>query len=188
MATAFDLPLEEFDILSPERFARHGYPYALWDRLRKESPVQRLEYDGVSYWAITRHADITTVGRQPELFLSGPMLVITNHDDDQANRPRTLIEQDNPLHRQSRRLISNRFTPRALKTMHVDIERIARKIVDDLLEEHAEKEGEVVIDFVEKVSAPLPIAVIAWMLGVPETDWRKLFDWTNQLIGFDDPE
>ena len=44
------------------------------------------------------------------------------------------------------------------------------------------------VDFVEAVAAPLPIAVIGWLLGVPEADWPKLYDWTNRMIGFDDPE
>ena len=39
-----------------------------------------------------------------------------------------------------------------------------------------------------EVSAPLPIAVIAWLLGVPESDWNLLFDWTNRTIGSGDPE
>ncbi|TFG98524.1 MAG: cytochrome P450, partial [Myxococcales bacterium] len=75
------------------------------------------------------------------------------------------------------------FTPRALGKIHADVDRIARKIVEELYEQ---EEGE--IDFVEKVSAPLPIAVIAWLLGVPESDWKLLFDWTNRMIGSEDPE
>lgn len=189
MASALECPLDEFDIMSPERYAREGYPHAYWDRLRRESPIHRLDYDGIPYWAVTRHADITTVGRQPDLFLNEPMLVINSRGDDAPEgRPRTLIEQDNPRHRQSRRLISNRFTPRAMKSMHADIERIARKIVDDLLEEEHDEGEYRSVDFVDRVSAPLPIAVIAWMLGVPESDWLKLYEWTNKLIGFDDPE
>ncbi|NRA10305.1 MAG: cytochrome P450, partial [Myxococcales bacterium] len=64
------------------------------------------------------------------------------------------------------------------------IDRIAKKIVDDLLESG----DEVSVDFVDKVAAPLPIAVIAWLLGVPESDWGLLFDWTNRTIGAGDPE
>ena len=193
MATALDpsrTPLSDLSLLDPSQYATDHYPYEAWDRLRAEPSIQRLDHEGIPYWAITRHADITTIGRQPELFLSEPMLVVTPRYDDpeRLTRPRTLIEQDLPLHRKSRRLISNRFTPRALKTIHADIERIAKKIVDDLLAELDEAGGELTVDFVDRVSAPLPIAVIAWMLGVPEADWRKLYDWTNRLIGFDDPE
>jgi len=175
------------DLLSPAAYARGGYPWARWDQLRREAPISRLLLAGKPYWAITRHADITTIGRTPEIFLNGPKLVIreaSDTDDSFARRPRTLIEMDNPLHRHHRRLISNRFTPRALKAIHGDIDRIAREIVEKLL---ARGDGSIV-EFVEHVSAPLPIAVIAWLLGVDETDWNLIFDWTNRIIGGDDPE
>ena len=58
------------------------------------------------------------------------------------------------------------------------------QVVDELLE----LGDETTCDFVEKVSAPLPLAVIAWMLGVPREDWPLLFDWTNRIIGAGDPE
>ncbi|MDX1650679.1 MAG: cytochrome P450, partial [Myxococcota bacterium] len=48
------------------------------------------------------------------------------------------------------------------------------------------EEGE--CDFVKAVSAPLPIAVIGWLLGVPKSDWNLLFEWTNRIIGAGDPE
>ena len=68
--------------------------------------------------------------------------------------------------------------------MNADIEQIGKEIVDALVAESDEGE----CDFVERVSAPLPIAVIAWMLGVPREDWKLLFDWTNRTIGAGDPE
>lgn len=175
------------DLLSPEAYARGGYPWARWDALRRDAPISRLLLAGKPYWAITRHADITTVGRSPELFLSGPKLVIRDASGDDpsfANRPKSLIEMDNPQHRAHRRLISNRFTPRALKAIHGDIDRIARDIVEKLLA----RGDDATIEFVEQVSAPLPIAVIAWLLGVDESDWNLIFDWTNRIIGGDDPE
>jgi cytochrome P450 len=91
---------------------------------------------------------------------------------------------DPPKHGVYRQLVSRRFSPGALRRMHGDIERIGREIVDSLVEESDSGE----CDFVEKVSAPLPIAVIAWMLGVPREDWKLLFDWTNRTIGSSDPE
>jgi cytochrome P450 len=75
-------------------------------------------------------------------------------------------------------------TGREARRMHDDIERIGKEIVDGLLE--AGESGQ--CDFVQKVAAPLPIAVIAWMLGVPRSDWDLLFDWTNRTIGAGDPE
>jgi cytochrome P450 len=80
--------------------------------------------------------------------------------------------------------VSSRFTPRFLTRMHHDIEEIGRGIVEELLEKGDEGE----IDFVKEISAPLPIAVIAWMLGLPKQDWNLLFDWTNRIIGANDPE
>jgi cytochrome P450 len=82
-----------------------------------------------------------------------------------------------------RKLINHRFKPQALRRMHPDIERIGKEIVDALVQEDV---GE--CDFVKAVSAPLPIAVIAWLLGVPRSDWDLLFDWTNRIIGASDPE
>ena len=190
MSAAADRPSSSLpdgtDLLSPAAYARGGYPWARWDRLRREAPISRLQLAGKPYWAITRHADITTIGRSPELFLNGPKLVLREGTDDErfAARPKSLIEMDNPLHRKHRRLISNRFTPRALKAIHGDIDRIAREIVEKLLA----RGDDSTIEFVEHVSAPLPIAVIAWLLGVDESDWNLIFDWTNRIIGGDDPE
>ncbi len=182
------LRLEDIQIIHPDRYVEHGYPHAEWSLLRREAPVHRYtNTDGPPFWAITKHEDIVFVGKRPELFLSNPMLVMPFEDEGgrrDAGFPDTLISMDNPLHRKNRKLISGRFTPRALKKIHQDIDDIAKEIVDSLLDEGDEGE----CDFVEKVAAPLPIAVIAWLLGVPRSDWRLLFDWTNQTIGAGDPE
>ena len=175
-------------IIHPAAYARQGYPHELWRRLRAESPVRFFADTPVPFWAITKHADVTEIGRSPERFRNAPLLVVNPlyrkfQEELPFERPPTLIEQDNPLHRASRKLISSRFTPQALKKIHADVDRIARRIVEELFEQ---EEGE--IDFVEKVSAPLPIAVIAWLLGVPESDWQLIFDWTNRMIGSEDPE
>jgi cytochrome P450 len=189
MSAAAELPLDQLDVITPDSFQNHGYPHEAWARLRRESPVHFFGDAEVPFWAITRHADITTISKQPDLFLNGPRLFVNPRAEEMQaessdfERPPTLIEMDNPQHRAYRKIISSRFTPAALKKIHADVDRIARKIVDDLL---AVGEGEV--DFVEAVAAPLPIAVIGWLLGVPEDDWPSLYDWTNRMIGFDDPE
>ncbi len=188
MSAAAELESTAWEIIHPEAYARHGYPHETFRRLRAESPIRHFDDTPIPFWAITKHAHVTEIGRSPELFLNAPLLVVNPlfrqmQDELPFVRPPTLIEQDNPMHRESRKLIASRFTPRALKKIHADVDRIARKIVEELYEQ---EEGE--IDFVEKVSAPLPIAVIAWLLGVPESDWKLLFDWTNRMIGSEDPE
>jgi cytochrome P450 len=183
------LSLDEIEIIHPDHYVENGYPHAEWSLLRREAPVYWYDRnEGTPFWAITKHEDITFVGKRPDLFLSNPMLVIPFEPEPEGEAafrpPDTLISMDNPLHRKHRKLISGRFTPRALGKIHQDIDDIAREIVDSLLEEGDEGE----CDFVEKVAAPLPIAVIAWLLGVPREDWNLLFDWTNRTIGAGDPE
>jgi cholest-4-en-3-one 26-monooxygenase len=187
-AAPAEVASESAEIIQPLSYARCGYPHETWRRLRAESPVRYFEDTPVPFWAITKHVDVTEIGRSPEQFRNAPLLVVNPlyrkfQEELPFERPPTLIEQDNPLHRASRKLISSRFTPQALRKIHAEVDRIARKIVDDLFQQ---EEGEV--DFVEKVSAPLPIAVIAWLLGVPKSDWNLLFDWTNRTIGAGDPE
>jgi cytochrome P450 len=177
--------LDAFHLVHPDHYAALGYPHEVWTRLRREDPVHWWDRtDGVPFWAITKHADITTIGKRPQKFLNGPRLVIDHRPERPSEFPPTLIQLDPPKHGIYRQLISHRFRPAALRRMHADIERIGKEIVDGLLA--AGDSGE--CDFVQKVAAPLPIAVIAWMLGVPRSDWELLFDWTNRTIGAGDPE
>ncbi len=179
--------LADLDLLSPDVYVNSGYPHEAWTRLRREAPVHFMEKAVMPYWAVTKHADIAFVGKHPELFLNAPLLVLPSEKQDLVREfepPPTLIQLDGPKHTAYRKLISKRFTPGALRKIHADIEAIAKEIVDALLEQGDEGR----CDFVAKVAAPLPIAVIAWLLGVPKSDWRLLFDWTNRTIGAADPE
>jgi cholest-4-en-3-one 26-monooxygenase len=187
VSSAID-PFRDFHLVHPEAYAFHGYPHPTWARLRREDPVHWFDQtDGLPFWAITKHADIVEIGKQPDKFLNGPRVVVGHEPELPNNFPPTLIQLDPPKHGVYRQLISKRFTPRYLKRIHGDIERIGKEIVDQLLRKSGPGEfGE--CDFVREVSAPLPIAVIAWLLGVPESDWNLLFDWTNRTIGAGDPE
>ena len=188
MASSAADPFEDFHLIHPDHYAARGYPHPVWARLRREDPVHWFDRTrGMPFWAITKHADIVTIGKQPEKFLNGPRLVLSHEPETPNIFPPTLIQLDPPKHGVYRQLISKRFTPRYLQSIHGDIERIGKQIVDQLLQKSGPGEyGE--CDFVKEVSAPLPIAVIAWLLGVPESDWNLLFDWTNRTIGAGDPE
>lgn len=176
-----------FNLVDPVHYAKHGYPHDTWTKLRAEDPVHWwTETDGMPFWAITKHADVTEISKQPDIFLNGPRLTISHLPEEPRMDafPDTLIQMDNPKHRIFRKMVSSRFTPRALRKIHEPIEQIGKEIVDALIVD--KDEGEV--DFVEAVSAPLPIAVIGWLLGVPKSDWPLLFDWTNKIIGAGDPD
>ena len=76
MSAAAELPLDQLDVITPDSFQNHGYPHEAWARLRRESPVHFFGDAEVPFWAITRHADITTISKQPDLFLNGPRLFV----------------------------------------------------------------------------------------------------------------
>jgi cholest-4-en-3-one 26-monooxygenase len=141
--------------------------------------------DGRDYWAVTRHADIVEISRQPRRFESGkPLNMELGRDGRQVQLPPTVLDMNPPVHGIYRQIISRRFTPRGLRRVYRDVEDLALEVLDEVTTGDAFAE----IDFVQRLSAPIPIAVIGWMLGVPRPDWPRLFDWTNQTAGAGDPE
>ena len=167
-------------VIDPDEFARRGYPHELWSRLRAEAPVLRVERGpGAPYWALTRHAEIVEVSKRPEDFLNGPRLEVVGAAE--APGIGTLISMDPPKHGLYRQLTSRAFSPRAIRALVPRVEEIVGELLADL------GDGES-FDFVARVAAPLPIAVIGEMLGVPREDWQQLFAWTNQTVAATDPE
>ncbi len=178
------LPIDPLDLVEPSRFALHGYPDAVWTRLRNESPVAFLEPPGYeAFWAITKHADIVEIAAQPERFSSAQGLIIGRKGATMQPSD-MVVTLDPPRHGPLRRTAMPRFTPRAIRSRLEEIDRITVEVLDEL----AATNGTGEFDFVERVAAPLPIGVISWILGVPREDWQLLFRWTNEIIGKDDPE
>ena len=175
--------IDPLDLVDPARFASNGYPDAVWTQLRAEAPVAYFEPSGYQpFWAITKHADIVEVASQPARFSSAHGLILGPLGAP-TQPTEMIVTLDPPRHGPLRRVAMPRFTPRAIASRHDEIERIAVEILDDVA---ADDSGE--FDFVERIAAPLPIAVISWILGVPRADWQLLFQWTNEVIGKDDPE
>ena len=175
------------ELMDPARYARDGYPHDTWTRLRRESPVHRYEAHDFPFWVLSGHAEIVEVSRQPQCFSNLPrfqIVVGADYASDDAREPETIIQMDPPKHRRYRELLSRRFTPRALRVAEVQVEAICKDVLDALAAQA--EEGE--CDFVEQIAAPLPIAVIAWMLEVPRADWPRLYEWTNAVVGATDPE
>ncbi len=176
--------VDPLDLVDPNRFAQNGYPHAVWATLRAEAPVAYLEPPGyVPFWAITKHADIVEIAAQPERFSNAQGLIL-GRPGAPAQPSEMVVMLDPPRHGPLRRVAMPRFTPRAIRSRHDEIDRIAVEVLDDLASSNDAGE----FDFVERVAAPLPIGVISWILGVPSDDWKLLFRWTNEVIGKDDPE
>jgi cholest-4-en-3-one 26-monooxygenase len=170
-------------LVDPERFARDGYPHDIWARLRAEEPVARCEPPGFEpFWAITRHADILDISKQPLRFSSARGITL-RREGAPTFESDMVVMLDPPRHAPVRKVANSRFTPKAVRGRRDDIDRIASGIVEE-----AAPGGEQELDFVDGIAAPFPLAVIAWILGVPKDDWHLLFRWTNEIIGKDDPE
>ena len=187
------LTLDTIDIISPEHYQRNGYPHDEWALLRREAPIYWYDRTpGDPFWAVTKHEDIVALSRQPRELWNAPRLAVFPDEEavlieegrqDEEEPPHLLI-MDPPMHGQYRKLISGQFTPRAVRAKYDDIDRIARELLDEIT-----TDGELgETDFVLSVSSVLPLAVIADMLGVPRSDWQLMFQWTNELIGANDPE
>jgi cholest-4-en-3-one 26-monooxygenase len=180
------LTLETLDIVNPDLYVQRGYPHEEWALLRKEAPVFRYQRPNVEpFWAITKHADVVNVSRQPDLFKSSQLLFVTQ-DEPGSPLPdeavlRQLLNMNPPEHGEFRRVVNQRFTPRSVQQLKDQIERITTEVLDELV-------GREECDFVTEVSAKLPLAVIAEMFGIPRADWAMMFRLSNAMIGPADPE
>jgi cholest-4-en-3-one 26-monooxygenase len=177
--------VDVLELVDPARFARAGYPHDTWTRLRAEAPVAYFSPPGLDpFWAITKHADIVESSKQPLKFSSAQGIML--RPAGVVFPPSEMVVMlDPPRHGPMRRVANSGFTPRAVRGRRADIERIAVETLDDAAL-GPNVSGE--LDFVERIAAPFPLGVIAWLLGVPRDDWELLFRWTNEVIGKDDPE
>jgi cholest-4-en-3-one 26-monooxygenase len=186
-AQANDPSLDALDIVGPQAYADRGYPHEEWARLRRECPVYRYDRGDqcTPFWAITKHADIVQVSRRPKILWNAPRLaVFPEGPPPEGPVARHLLNMDPPDHADYRKLVSQHFTPRAVRRLEPEIERITSDRLDAL----AALGDANPIDFVEQVSGPIPLAVLADLLGVPRSDWELMFRWTNETVGSGDPE
>jgi cytochrome P450 len=176
-----------------------GVPHEEFARLRREEPVAwvdeplLLRYGargaatpvrGTGYWAVTRYATVVAVSRDPVTFSSaerGSFLADPRSRQDLERTRQFLINMDAPEHRRVRQLLAAAFTPRTLRLMDGRIREHARSVVDALLERRE-------FDLVRDLAAELPLLTLADLMGVPHEDRALLHRWSDNLVGFDDPE
>ena len=177
------MQLADVDLYDLDRFVT-GVPHDMFTLLRAQAPVFRhKEPDGPGFWAVTKYVDVATVSRDARTFSSaaGGTNIFDVPDEDLTNLRSIMLNMDPPAHSKYRRLVNQGFTLRMVTRLEPHIREMAASIIDEVA-----TKGE--CDFVTEIAAELPLQVIAEFLGVPLTDRHKLFEWSNQMIGFDDPE
>jgi cholest-4-en-3-one 26-monooxygenase len=178
--------IADVELHNPDVYVR-GVPHDAFRVLRQEAPIyfQKETGDrrGRGYWALTKHEDVIAVSKDPARFSShrGGTNIEDYEEEDLSAIQMMMVNMDPPQHNQFRRLASTGFTPRMVARMEPHIRAVTSAILDKVA-----KKGSA--DFVTSIAAELPLQVIAEMMGVPHEERHKLFDWSNRLIGFDDPE
>lgn len=193
--TAVDsAPLTNFDPTDPD-ILRQRMPHEELLEMRRTAPVSWIEqpdpatragFLDTGYWALSKHADVAAVSKNQADFSTYENGVIIRFASDMTREELEqtrflLINHDSPEHTKLRQIISRAFTPRAVNGLHEWLKERAEKIVDDAL---AKDTG----NFVTDIAAELPLQAIAELLGVPQEDRGKLFEWSNQMLSYDDPE
>jgi cholest-4-en-3-one 26-monooxygenase len=178
-----DVELTGIDLTDQDAFVE-GVPYDWFRRLRTEAPLYWQEQAGGSgFWNLTRYADVVAANRDNQTYSSARGAVYMHDLPAEALEQQRLImlNMDPPMHTRYRRLINKGFTPRMVSELEHTMRARTREILDRVA-----ARGE--CDFVVDVAAELPLQVIADLMGVPQADRHKMFDWSNRMVGADDPE
>ncbi len=148
-----------------------GAPDAALARLRAEDPVHW--YEPAGFWALTRHADIQAVSTDPVRFCSGQG-VLMNDRTRPVSAADSILYMDPPAHAPYRSLVSRAFTPRRISALEPWIRDLTKTLLDEI------PRGEP-FDLVDALAAPLPILVIAELLGVPGADREQFRVWSDAV-------
>ncbi|MCY3898091.1 MAG: cytochrome P450 [Caldilineaceae bacterium] len=155
-----------FDLTSKEVLAN---PYPTYQRLRERDPVHRMRL--VDAWVLTRYDDVQAVLQDHRRFSNQE----AGAGDRVYTKDRSMLDLDPPDHTRLRSLVSKAFTPRSVAALGPRIEKIVEELLDEV-------EGEDRFDLIDSFAFPLPIIVIAEMLGVPAEDLDRFKDWSNDIV------
>ena len=185
-------PPGTISLFDPDTY-QGGPPHAYLRRLRREAPVCWHPQPGpevkcnskldAGYWVLSKYQDVIDVSRNPQLYSSyaGTAFLFDPKPEDVPALQTQLINMDPPGHVKYRRLVQRGFTPRMVAELEPRIRAHARRIVDNVARKGS-------CEFVTELACELPLILICELMGIPEEDRQQIFDWSNALIGGDDPE
>ena len=183
---------EGFDFTDPDLYVSR-MPTEEFAELRRTAPVWwnaqprgASGFDDEGYWVVTKHADVLEVSRKSEVYSSEEKTAIIRHaqsvtDESLGMQRLIMLNIDPPQHTKLRGIVSRGFTPRAIGNLREALTARAQRIVATAVTNGTG-------DFVTDVAAELPLQAIAELLGIPQEDRGKIFAWSNEMIGYDDPE
>lgn len=197
---------ERLSLSFSETFQDHIVVHDIFTRMRREEPVAWCPepWGGPGFWSVTKYDDIQFVSKNPGQFSSdGKLGGITLPSDEMIrNRMKedgieivegeaaegnlfqsgtSMIMMDPPHHVQNRRVVAPGFTPQKLDDLTPRIQERAREILCNI-------EGKDEVEFISSVAAELPIQMLAELFGIDQELRHKLFEWSNIIIGGDDPD
>lgn len=181
-------------VIAPETYADWDAALDNFDWLRAHMPVGRMVSTDESYdpfWLVTRYDDVMRISKDNAGFLNNPRpVVFATRQMTEFSRAATgsnmlvdsLVVFDAPVHMKYRKLTQSWFMPKNLTRLEVEIQALAKKTVDRLIESGPEA------DFVTQVAAPYPLHVVMQILGVPEEDEERMLFLTQQMFGGQDED
>jgi cholest-4-en-3-one 26-monooxygenase len=181
------MDLSDINLLDRDTFTA-GVPHEWLTYLRANAPIwyHPEPEPGRGFWVFTKYDDVVAIGRDAKRFSSdqrrgGVVGLEDMPDAEWQGEGQLMLTMDPPSHTRHRRLVNRGFTPKMISMLEPHIRDITGRILDE-----AVARGEV--DFVTEVAAELPLQVIAELMGVPLEDRHRMFDWSNRMIGSEDPE
>ncbi|MEJ2132047.1 MAG: cytochrome P450 [Gammaproteobacteria bacterium] len=191
---------QRLELSEPDIFQDHEKVHAIFTWMREHEPVAFCpeNYGGKGFWSITKYDDIQEISKNPKLFSSDAGIVLEEPEMRRIKEGRSaedqnefevqmfesgssMIVMDPPQHTKHRRMVAPGFTPQKLDALVPRIRECCTKILDQISDKSE-------CEFVTNVAAELPIQMLAELLDVPREDRLQLFEWSNIVIGGDDPD
>lgn len=188
------MQLSDVNLLSRDIFAER-IPHEWFKHLRDNAPIyHHPEPDGPGFWVFSLHEDVSVLNRDWEKLSSdqarGGVVGLEEPTPEQRATQeqmnaggKMMLTMDPPEHTRYRKLVNRGFTPKVIRSLEDHLRESSGRIIERAM---AANDGQV--DFVTDIAAELPLEAIAEFLGVPYDDRHKLFDWSNRMIGSEDPE
>jgi cytochrome P450 len=157
-------------LLDPDLYTTDPHP--LYARLRAEAPVAWNEERG--FWAVAKHAHVSAIESDHGTFCAGGGILVEEIGITYESPP-TMMHSDPPVHTRYRRLVQPAFKPSVVRGLEAVIRARTAALVD-LFEDGGGT------DIVPALSVPLPLQVISEILGVPDDEWERCYEWSEAVI------